>query len=114
MAAAKLVEKVQDKYIQVQNCNSENVLETVSLANQKLKYKLFQSECEVDEKKTMCFGIEVKCELFGERESEKILDITTKYKVAKELFDILCENLVTPVCVKDIVEDFLAKKYSWI
>lgn len=112
-SAAKIIEKIQDRLIQVKNCREEQILENVSLANRQMTYRLFQSECEVDEQKTLCFGIEVNCSLFGEVETEKIPDITTKYEVAKELFDILCENLVTPVCVKDIVEDFIIKKYSY-
>lgn len=112
MAAAKFVQTVQDKIIKVTNCHGEQVVETVSLANKKMVYTLFQSECEVEDVKTLCFGIEVVSTLFGEAETVKITDITTRYEIAKELYDILCENLVTPVCVKDIVEDFLVQKYS--
>lgn len=113
MTAAKKIEKYQDQMIQVTNCSSEHLLEVAKVANQKMIYKLFQSECEVEDEKVLCFGIEIVCRLFDEVETAKIPDITTKYEVAKELFDILCENLVTPVCMKDIVEDFLVEKYSF-
>ena len=114
MTSAKKIEEIRDQIIHVTNCTGEEEHEIISLANQKVIYRLFQSECEVDEQKALCFGIEIICTLFGEKETEKIPDITTKYDVAKELFDILCENLITPVCLKDIVEDFLIKKYSYI
>lgn len=113
MTAAKQIEEIRDQLIQVTNCSSEETLETVRIANNKLVYRLFQSECEVDEDKVLCFGIEITCTLFGEVENERIQDITTKYEIAKELFDLLCENTVTPVSMKDIVEDFLLQKYSY-
>ncbi len=113
MSAAKKIEIIQDRLIQVTNCSSEQTLETVRLANSKMQYRLFQSECEVDENRVLCFGIEIICNLFGEVEEKRIDDITTKYEVAKELFNLLCENLVTPVSMSDIVEDYLIEKYSY-
>lgn len=112
MTAAKLVQTVQDEYIKVTNCNDEQVVETLSLANNKLEYTLFQSKCQIEDITAVCFGIKVVSTLFGQTETVKIPDITTKYDIAKELFDLLSENLVTPVCAKDIISDFLVMKYS--
>ena len=113
MTAAKKIEEIRDQLIQVSNCNSREELESISLANGKIVYKLFQSLCEVDERTVLCYGIEIICSLFGDVETESIPDITTKYEIAKELYDSVSENLVTPVVLRDIVEDFLSHKYSY-
>ncbi len=113
MTAAKKIEEIRDQLIHVTHCNGETELESVSVANGRMRYRLFQCNCEVDEKTVLCFGIEVICTLFGEQESEKISDITTKYEIAKELFDTVSENLVTPLVFKDVVEDFIIQKYSY-
>ena len=41
-----------------------------------------------------------------------MLNISSKYEIVKELFDVLTTNFVTPFCLREIVEDFLVEKYS--
>ena len=113
MVSAKKVENAQEKNIVVTSCNDEKVLLVEVLANQKLVYKLIESEYDNEDSKTLCYGIEIECSLFGSMEIGKCLNITSKFDLAKELFDMLCANLVTPISLKDIVEDFVTQKYSY-
>lgn len=53
------------------------------------------------------FGIEMRCNLFGDENQIKIDDISTDFGFVKRLVDLLADNLVTPCTAKDVVEDYL-------
>ncbi|MFA5658718.1 MAG: DUF6514 family protein [Oscillospiraceae bacterium] len=112
MSTAEKISVVQDKTITVSASESEKVILSEALANGRLVYRLFQSECEIDGGFTACYGIEIKSSLFDKSESEKVAGITSSFELAKELFELLTENLVTPISLKYIVEDFVTQKYS--
>ncbi len=117
MLSAKKLENsqtVQEKNISVTSCSPEKVIESQVLANRKLIYKLLETEIIVEDTIVTCYGVEIECTLFGECEKEKFTDITSKYQFAKELFDLLCDNLVAPISLKEIIEDFITEKYSYI
>lgn len=113
MMPARKTENFFENNIVVTNYSSENVMIREVLANQKLVYKLIESDYEMEDTIANCYGIEIECYLFGERETSKVLNITSKIEIAKELFDLLCANLVTPISLKEIVEDFITEKYSY-
>lgn len=114
MSAARKLEELHDEYIKVTRCMGREVLERACIAENRLTYTLFQNQCVIDEQTTaLCFGISVECSLFGEKEYDVISDITTKFNVAKKLFDLMVDNMVTPVSFRDIVEDYLVSLYSF-
>lgn len=106
-------ENAQEQNIIVTTCPVEIVLLTEVIANQKLVYKLIQSQYQDDDSEVSCYGVEIECTLFGGLETSKFINITSKLELAKELFNLLCDNLVTPISLKDIVEDFITQKYSY-
>lgn len=114
MTAAKKLEDLHDEYIKVSRCTKQELLERACIADNRIEYTLFQSECRIDEEITaLCFGISVESTLTEKKESDRIADITTKYDVAKKLFDLLVDNAVTPVSFREVVEDYLVSLYSY-
>jgi len=99
--------------IVVSSSYPEKVVRTEVLANQRLIYRLIESEYEIEDSKAVCYGIEIESSLFGEIEKSKVVDITTDLNFASDIFDLLYENLVTPISLKDILEDFVTQKYSY-
>jgi len=113
MVQPKKADAFFENNITVKNCSQETVMLQAVLANQRLIYRLIESNIECDDIISKCYGIEIECHLFGDCETSKILDITSNIEFAKELFDLLCTNLVTPISLKDIAEDFITEKYSY-
>ncbi len=111
LSAAEKITAIFEKPITVSSNNGEREIISETLANGRITYRLIQNECEIDDSVVPCYGIEIKSSLFGNSESEKITGITTKYEYAKELFDLLCDNLVTPISLRDITEDFIVGKH---
>lgn len=69
-----------------------------------LEYTLFSSLTDRD---TESYGVTVKNELTGE--TATISDITENQKTSEQLFDRLLTGCVTPLCLKEVVEDFVAE-----
>lgn len=80
--------------------------------NGKLKYTLFKQLKTCGELSCDVYGIEIHCALFGDEESIEICDIVSNYLEARELFEMLSANLVTPSSLPSIVEDFIEEKYG--
>lgn len=97
MNLAEKSDIAQKKNITVIKCSSEQAIIVHEVANKKLIYRLIESECDIEEQNILCYGIEIECSLFGYDEKSKILNITSNIEVAKELFDLICTNMVTPV-----------------
>ncbi len=112
MSLAERVENVQEKNITVIHYSSEKPILVSEHANKKLIYSLIESECDIEDQNVITYGIEIECSLFGYDEKSKILNITSNIEMAKELFDLIACNAVTPISLKDIVEDFLEEKYG--
>lgn len=86
---------------------SPTVILRESVGKDKLLYRLLKSSIIVEDVKSFTYGIEIECSLFGEKETSRVQDVTTNYEKARDIFEIISTNLVTPVSLKDIVEDFL-------
>ena len=69
-----------------------------------LEYTLF---CRPTERDTRSYGVAVKNEITGE--SASIPDITENLQTSERLFDLLLTGCVTPVSLKDVVEDFIVE-----
>lgn len=110
MTTAEKCNPLQGKLITVSSNGSEKQILKEVLGNGRISYSLFESECEIDEQIIPCYGIEISSSLFDKNERERISGITTKLDVAKELFNLLLENMVTPISFRDITEDFIIAK----
>ncbi len=69
-----------------------------------LVYTMFARKTERD---TESYGISIKNELTGE--SAVVHNITEDIAVSEKLFERLLTGVVTPVCLKDVVEDFIVE-----
>lgn len=78
----------------------------------RLRYTLFKQTRELEGVSCDVYGIEIICSLFSDEEKIEICDITPDGTDARELFDLVSSNLVTPVSFQSIVEDFLEEKYG--
>lgn len=112
METAKTCQEITMEKTSETNYSHNEVILTESLGNGKIIYRLIYSVSELEGEPHECFGIEVECLLFGEMELVRIQDVTSILEDAKELFYLLCDNLVTPVSLTEIIDDFLVEKYS--
>lgn len=56
-----------------------------------------------------CFGISVSLSVDGEvSDSSTVDDVSPSEETARRILQLLAKNLVTPVSLKDVVEDCLA------
>lgn len=69
-----------------------------------LSYTLFSSPTD---RNTNSYGVTVTNELTGE--TATISDITESLDSSEQLFDRLLTGCVTPLCLKEVVEDFVAE-----
>lgn len=109
------LEKTVNSEFREISCTSalkEEIILLQTVGNNHLVYKLIRGVYELENDAHVGFGFEINCTLFGEEENVKIIDVTTDINEAKNLYDLLVSNLVTPVSLMDIVEDFLTQKYS--
>lgn len=69
-----------------------------------MEYTLFSNHTDRD---TESYGVTVKNEITGE--TATIRDITENLQTSEQLFDRLLSGCVTPMCLKEVVEDFVAE-----
>lgn len=69
-----------------------------------LEYTLFST---ITDRNTESFGVKVQNKITGE--SAMIKDITENQAASEKLFDLLISGCVTPVSLKDVVEDYIAE-----
>ncbi len=69
-----------------------------------MEYTLFSSHTDRNSKS---YGVTVKNEITGE--TATICDITESLQTSEILFDRLLTGCVTPLCLKEVVEDFVAE-----
>lgn len=69
-----------------------------------LAYTLF---CRTSDRDTVSYGVTIKNEITGEIGT--VADITENPQTAERLFDLLLTGCVTPVSLKDVVEDFIVE-----
>ncbi len=113
MNYARLMRKpVQENFITVGKCINEKVVACEKIGNSMLIYRMIESSELIEDNMVVCYGIEIESSLFGAKDKNKVLNISSKYEIVKELFDVLTTNFVTPFCLREIVEDFLVEKYS--
>lgn len=92
--------------------NCEEIINQLTIGNSKLVYTLFKNTKSIDGQVNDVYGIAVECSLFDNKEISRVEDITTDVDLATEIFEIIADNAVLPISLKDIVEDFIVKKYS--
>ncbi len=80
--------------------NGEKVIMQKSLAKSKLLYILYQDFSDN-------YGVFIHSKIFGQVEIAKCDEVSSDIFVAKELFDLLCENIVLPNMLKEVVNEFI-------
>lgn len=102
----------QKNNIVVTKTNGEKIIKELSVGNSKLVYRLIKNTKSIDGQVNDVYGIEVESSLFDNLEIARVEDVTTKLDFAQELLEIIADNAVLPTSLKDIIEDFIVKKYS--
>ncbi len=69
-----------------------------------LAYTLFSRP---NDRNTRSYGVSIENEITGELET--VADITDDLCVSEKLFDLLLTGSVTPVTLKEVVEDFIVE-----
>ncbi len=111
MSASYSNEESQDKQGLSKKENSDSLIEKISIANEALTYSLLSSKSSVED--VVCYGISVSSKTSQGIEEDKIVDITTDYKLARKLYNDIIDGFVTPVSLRDVVEDYIASIYSY-
>ena len=78
--------------------------------NFKLNYFITQKQSEDDEK--LIYGIAVTKEASGVFEEEIVDNLSYLKQDAEDILVMLADNLVTPICLVEIVDDLITKKTS--
>ncbi len=78
-------------------------LKSIETACGRLIYILTESENEFES----CYGIIIRCKLFGEEESASVDDISCDKEKTEQFMKLLADNNVLPCTLKDIAEDYL-------
>ncbi len=80
--------------------NNEVYLHEKYRAKKRLIYRMYKD-------KSSLYGIEVVSTLFDSMEIAKTGGLTENYDDCKQLFDIIVKNVVIPVLLRGIAEEFL-------
>lgn len=83
-------------------------LKNINTAKGKLTYTVFSEERDGSER----YGIAVSSGIFGETETASVHDITTDISFAEGLASLLADNLVLPSTLSEVVEEYLAVKFT--
>lgn len=83
-------------------------INTIETAKGKLLYTLFSEESEGSER----YGITAVSSIFGDEETATIRDITTELDFAERLVHLLADNLVLPSTFPEVVEEYIAAKFT--
>lgn len=89
-----------------------NVIAEEKAGGERIRYRLVSSEKDIDGVNTVVYGIHILSTLFGNPEEAIVKDITSDIDFAKDIFRIVSDNLVLPVSLVEIVEDYINAKYS--
>ncbi|NLZ80964.1 MAG: hypothetical protein GX913_04075 [Clostridiales bacterium] len=79
----------------------------------KLEYYLVATKSKIEEKETL-YGIQIiKCqreEREMQKEVEAITGISYSRKLVEQIITSLMDNTVTPMCMLEIVDDYIARE----
>lgn len=87
----------------------EKIIFSESGEELRLVYSIIETSEETEGKSYIGYGIRID-KYIGERltESAEIPNITSKTLEIDRLFMVLSNNTVTPMCLKEVVEEYLA------
>ena len=94
--------------------NTLDAVKSVTLSTEdkvfQVDYFLTSGLCQTDgSEQVMTFGILTKLSIDGKiTEISRVEDVTASEETAQLLIEMLAKNGVTPVSVKDVIEDFVA------
>lgn len=72
------------------------------------EYRVVTTNSEFEGRRVVQYGIEVRMLRDGVTESVEILDIFCNIEPVYDLLDLMKRNSVTPLTVREVVDDYLA------
>ena len=85
-------------------------INTVETAKGKLLYTLFSEEAADGNSER--YGITAVSRIFGDEETATVRDITSELDSAEKLVYLLADNLVLPSTFPEVVEEYIAAKFT--
>lgn len=74
-------------------------------------YRILKTNVLIENRPECVYGLEVDSTLFGARETATVNDVSTKFELVNQLFEMAVENMVLPCTLKDVTYDFLVANY---
>lgn len=87
--------------------NKQQVGAEIIVEDFRLSYFITKSEVDYEGEKKNVYGIEVVKKSLLQTEKSKIEDLTSDIKRAEEIANSIKKNMVTPVHLYDVMENFL-------
>lgn len=91
--------------------SKNKIIDEISIADDTLTYSLFSSKSSVED--VVCYGISVSSKKLHGIEVDKITDITTDYNLARKIYMDIIDGFVTPISLRNVVEDYIVSIYSY-
>lgn len=86
----------------------KRIVELVPEREMVLEYFILKDVDEVN--KTISYGAEIRKTEAGKNEIETVKGITDSKEMVTDLVDILLENIVTPISMVDVIDDYITEK----
>ena len=107
---------INKERVQIMNATEEKELSSTIIREEivgsgHIIYRMIKTNIVIENSPVCVYGIEIVSTLFSEKDSCTVKDISTKFDIANELFELTVKNMVLPCTLKDITYDFLVSKY---
>lgn len=86
----------------------KRIVELVPERELVLEYFMLKDIDEVN--KSVSYGAEIRKTEAGNNEIETVKGITDSKEMVTDLIDILLENIVTPISMVDVIDDYITEK----
>lgn len=70
-------------------------------------YRIMKTNVVIENQPECVYGMQIDSTLFGAREIATVSDVSTKFELVNQLFEMAVDNMVLPCTLKDITYDFL-------
>lgn len=86
----------------------ERIIKPMPEREMRLEYFMLKVTDEVN--KTVSYGAEIRKTEAGKSEIETVKGITDAREMAVDLINILMENIVTPISMVNVIDDYITEK----
>ena len=74
-------------------------------------YRIMKTNVVIENQPECVYGLEIESTLFGVKETATVNDVSTKFELVNQLFEMAVQNMVLPCTLKDVTYDFLVANY---